>query len=131
MSVTEFCTAINCIDGRVQIPVIKYIKNKYQVDYVDTITLPGPDKVLAENKDKSALHSIKKCVEISINLHGSRLIAISGHHECAGNPAGRETQLKQMRSAIKTVESWGFGVKVIGLWVDEKMEVRENKEVKK
>lgn len=71
---SKFATAINCIDGRVQIPVIKYIKNKYQVDYVDMITLPGPDKVLARNKDKSALHSIKKCVEISINLHGSRLI---------------------------------------------------------
>lgn len=128
---SKFATAINCMDGRVQTPVIKYIKNKYQVDYVDMITLPGPDKVLALNKDKSALYSIKKCVEISINLHGSRLIAISGHYDCAGNPAGRETQLKQMHSAIKTVESWGFGAKVIGLWVDEKMEVCESKEVKK
>lgn len=35
----KFATAINCMDGRVQIPVIEYIKSKYEVDYVDMITL--------------------------------------------------------------------------------------------
>ena len=78
----EFATAINCIDERVQIPVIEYIKSKYEVYYIDMITLPGPNKVLAESKDKSALESIKRCVEISVNLHGSKLIAVSGHYDC-------------------------------------------------
>ncbi|MFN3551344.1 MAG: carbonic anhydrase [Endomicrobiia bacterium] len=37
-----------------------------------------------ESKDKSVLESIKRCVEISINHHGSRLVAIAGHYDCAG-----------------------------------------------
>ena len=109
----RFATAVNCMDGRVQIPVIEYIKNKYQVDYVDMVTLPGPNKVLAESKDKSALASIKRCVEISVNLHGSRLIAISGHYDCAGNPANEETQIKQIIDAIKMIKSWALNVQVI------------------
>ncbi len=36
-----FATAINCMDGRVQLPVIAYLKSKYVVDYVDAITEPG------------------------------------------------------------------------------------------
>ncbi len=116
---TKFATAINCMDGRVQIPVIEYIKNKYEVHYVDMITLPGPNKVLAESKDKSALASIKRCVEISVNIHRSKVIAIVGHYDCAGNPTNKETQLKHILNAIKMISSWGFNVKVIGLWINQ------------
>jgi len=123
----KFATAINCMDGRVQQPVIEYIKSKYKVDYVDMITLPGPNKVLAENKDKSTLESIKRCVEISVKLHGSRLIAISGHYDCAGNPINEEFQRKQIIDAIKVIKSWNFGVQVIGLWINQSWEVEEIK----
>ncbi len=37
----KFVTAINCMDGRVQIPVIEYLKNNYGINYVDMITAPG------------------------------------------------------------------------------------------
>ncbi len=65
---SKFATAINCMDGRMQIPVIVYLKNKYEVDYVDMITSPGTNKVLAESKNKAVLESIKRYVEISVNL---------------------------------------------------------------
>lgn len=45
----KFGTAINCIDGRVQLPVIKWLKENYYLDFVDMITEPGPDKVLSWN----------------------------------------------------------------------------------
>ncbi len=38
----SFCTAINCMDGRTQLPVIEFLKNKLSVEYVDTVTEPGP-----------------------------------------------------------------------------------------
>jgi hypothetical protein len=79
--------------GRVQMPVIEYIKNKYKVDYVDMITMPAPNKVLVENKNKT--EQIKRYVEISVMHHGSRLVAICGHYDCAGNPVDDETQIKQ------------------------------------
>ena len=50
---SKFATAINCIDGRTILPVINYITEKYQVDFVDLITEPGADLVMAtRNPDK-------------------------------------------------------------------------------
>ena len=43
-----FATAINCMDGRVQEQVTLLIKESTGVDYVDMITVAGPDKVLAQ-----------------------------------------------------------------------------------
>jgi carbonic anhydrase len=123
----SFATAINCMDGRTQIPVINYVREKYGVDYVDMITEPGPIRVLAENRDKAALESIKRRVEISTGKHGSEHIVIIGHHDCAGNPVQKETQLKQILGSIKTVQSWVSKVEIIGLWVDEKWAVYEIK----
>jgi carbonic anhydrase len=120
----KFATAINCMDGRVQIPVISYIKNNYGVDYVDMITLPGPDKILSENKPEFLVDWIKKCVEISISRHKSGLIAIIGHYDCAGNPVDEQTHKENILSAIETIQSWQFNVDIIGLWVDEDWNVR-------
>lgn len=127
MSGKIFATAINCIDGRVQMPVIEWLKRQYRVDYIDMITEPGPERLLAEGKDQTAIESIQKKVEISVTRHNSELAAIVGHHDCAGNPADKKTQLEQILTAIKTVESWNFEVEVIGLRVDENWEVHEVK----
>ena len=56
----KFATAINCIDGRVQTPVAEFIKKSYHIDYVDMITIPGPDRVLSEFADVDEIESIKK-----------------------------------------------------------------------
>jgi len=45
----RFCTVINCIDGRIQLPVIEYLKIRFNVEYVDTITEAGPNLILSEN----------------------------------------------------------------------------------
>jgi hypothetical protein len=97
------------------------------VDYVDMITEPGPDRLLAEAKDLTACASIRRRFKISINRHRSSLVAIAGHYDCAGNPSGKETQLEQILTAIKTLKSWNFEVEVIGLWVDESWEIHEVK----
>jgi len=123
----RFATAINCMDGRVQVPANEWIKKKFRVDYVDTITEPGPNKILAENKDSAAVDSIKRRVAISVNKHGSKYIAVLGHHDCAGNPVDKESQLVHIKSAVKAVNSWGFPVETIGLWVDENWQVSEVK----
>lgn len=107
------------MDGRVQIPVVEYIKSKYAVDYVDMITEPGPNKILSENADRDLIESIKRRVTISAEVHNSKLIAIVGHYDCAGNPADKETQLSHILASINTIKSWEFEAHVIGLWVDE------------
>jgi hypothetical protein len=125
MSYGSFATAINCMDGRTQIPVIDYIRKKYKVDYVDMITEPGPIRILAEKTDKPTLESIKRRVGISIGKHGSVHIVIVGHHDCAGNPVEKAIQLKQILESIWTVRSWGLRAETLGLWLDEEWVAHE------
>jgi carbonic anhydrase len=116
------------MDGRVQMPVNEWIKKKFEVDYVDTVTEPGPNKILAENKDSTAIDSIKRRLAISVSKHGSKYVAVVGHHDCAGNPVDKESQLAHIKLAIKTINSWEFPVRTIGLWVDENWRVSEAEE---
>ncbi|MEN9978793.1 MAG: carbonic anhydrase [candidate division WOR-3 bacterium] len=123
MAESRFVTAINCMDGRVQLPVIAWLKADTGADYVDNITEPGPVKILAEGRNRVLLGSIRRRVKISVERHGSRLVAIIAHHDCAGNPVDEQTQRRQLERAIRRVESWGLGVRVVGLWVNEQWQV--------
>jgi len=115
----KFACAINCMDGRVQDAVKDYIKKNYSVDWVDMVTEPGPNKILASPELAEGLvENIKKRVEISVHHHGSKVVAIVGHFGCAGNPAEKEEQIKHLKEAKKTVESFGFPVEIVLLWVD-------------
>ena len=120
----RFATAINCMDGRVQSPVIDYLKATYHVDYVDMITEPGPNRILSDNIDRVAVNSIRKRVEISVLKHGSRAIFVIGHHDCAGNPADEDEQKTEISNSISLIEKWGLPVEVVGgLWVDKDFQV--------
>ena len=120
-----FATAVTCMDGRIQIPVIEYMKNTFGAAYVDVITEPGPNKILSDNTDASMIGSIRRRVAISVQKHGSKLIAIVGHHDCAGNPADTENQRRHTLAAMGVVKKWGFNAQIIGLWVDEAWKVHE------
>ncbi|MFH1754289.1 MAG: carbonic anhydrase, partial [Candidatus Latescibacterota bacterium] len=57
--------------------------------------------------------------------HHSQFIAVVGHHDCAGNPVNKDTQVNQIQTSVKTVASWKLEAQIIGLWVDENWEVSE------
>lgn len=120
-----FVTAVNCMDGRVQIPVIEWLKKRYSADYIDMITEPGPERLLAEGTERHTLDSIKKRIEISINRHNSKLIAVVGHYDCAGNPVDKEIQLKQILDAVANLASWDLKVEVIGLQLDQNWRINK------
>ncbi|KAF6249683.1 MAG: hypothetical protein QQN58_04450 [Nitrosopumilus sp.] len=116
----KFATSVSCIDGRIQIPLAKWIKENYSVDYVDTITEPGVDKTITEN---SVFESIKTKVSISINAHKSELIVLSGHYDCAANQVSNEEHIELIKKGIGVISSWNLGAKVIGVWVDDSWNV--------
>ena len=116
MAKGKFATSVSCMDGRIQIPLTNWIKENFSVDYIDTITEPGIDKLVADNTD---LESIKIKVGISINKHESELIVVSGHYDCAGNPVSNEEHITQIKKGIEVISSWNLGVKVVGVWVDD------------
>ncbi len=124
MAQGTFATAINCMDGRTQLPVNRYMKETCGADYVDTITEPGPDGILGDQKDAALIESIRKRVEISVLKHGSKNIAIAAHHDCAGNPVELKVHLDQVDRAVELIRSWGFDCTVIPLWLGEDFEVR-------
>jgi len=113
------------MDGRIQLPVAEYIKSKYAVDYVDTVTEAGVNKLLADNSPDILVESVRRHAQISVDAHGSKHIAVIGHHDCAGNPVDDETQKTHIKSAVKTVKSWGLRADVVGLWVNKSWQVED------
>lgn len=121
-----FGTAVCCMDGRIQLPVIAYLRKRFSVAYIDMITEPGPVKILAEAKDIRGIEAIRQKVELSVVRHNSLSIAVVAHHDCAGNPEGAEVQQEQLRKAVEAVRAWGYQVnEVIAVWVDERFDPSE------
>ena len=113
-----FSTAINCMDGRVQLPVIDYMMKRFNVEYVDSITEPGPVKILAEQTDPVLLDSIFKRVSISLKKHGSTTVAICAHADCAGNPAEENIQKEQLKKARALLQIKFPSAEIVTLWLD-------------
>lgn len=124
MGAGKFVTVINCMDGRVQRPVSDWMINKFSADYVDTITEAGPDGLMG-TKIPGLIDSIKARVLVSVEKHGSKVVAIVGHSDCAGNPVDEPTHFNHVRAAMKEIESWQLSVAVIGLWVNSDWQVEE------
>ena len=115
MSPQHFATCLNCIDGRVQQPVADWIKREYIIDYVDMITAPGMDGVLAKpgQIDPSIIHKINA----SMDHHNTHHIFIVGHEDCAENPSTDEMHKDHIRVAIDKINRSFALMKIIGLWV--------------
>lgn len=117
-----FVTAINCMDGRVQEPVITWMKENFKADYVDMITEAGPDGILA-NGPYRTIGAIIDRVRISINAHGSGVVAVVAHSGCAGNPVTKKEHMEHLELAVKEVMSWAPEERVLGLWVNKNWDV--------
>lgn len=121
----RFCTVINCMDGRVQLPVINYLRKRFATDWVDNITEAGPNGVLALHDDEDRVQSIMERLAISLGKHDSNQVAVVGHHDCAGNPGGRDHQTHHIRLAVEFLRERFPTQEIIGLWVDENWQVTE------
>lgn len=119
----RFATCLNCIDGRVQIPVIKWITHNYDVHYVDMITEAGMDGFLAsENCD---LYHVLRRLAVSIGYHNSKMIFIVGHFDCGGNSVDEKMHKKHIKKAAERIKGYNRSCNVVGLWVSEYGEVEE------
>ncbi|MBN1317887.1 MAG: hypothetical protein JXA42_20550 [Anaerolineales bacterium] len=120
-----FCTAINCMDGRVQLPVIEYLQKRFNAEYVDVITEMGPNQILAYQIEPNLIESILKRLEISVSHHHSVGIAIVAHDLCAGNPAPKEVQFDHLKDASAFLGRHYKNIEIIKLWVDSDWRVYE------
>lgn len=120
-----FCTAINCMDGRTQLPVIDHLRRRFDVPYVDMITEAGPARVLGRGEEDPRVRSILARCDVSVDAHASVGIAVVGHHDCAGDPAGYEEQRSRIEAATDMLRLRYPGLPVVGLWVDGSSRVSE------
>jgi carbonic anhydrase len=121
----KFCTVINCMDGRTQLPVIKYLQKRFNAKYVDSITEPGPNLILSKQSDTYLVESILTRLKISVEKHKSIGVAIVGHYDCARNPAKKDDQIKHIEESIGLIQQQYKELEIIGLWVDENWKVNE------
>jgi hypothetical protein len=123
----KFGTVINCIDGRVQLPVLEYLKTNFEIEYFDATNEAGPLKLLTEKSDECRMFILKEKLSISVEIHGSRFLAVVGHHDCARNPLPREEQLIQIEEAIRYLRKvYGEEITYVGLYVNDRWEVEEH-----
>lgn len=113
-------TALNCMDGRVQLPVLTWIKSNYPVDNVDVITEAGMDGVVARQED---LSEILRSVRVSVDLNKSSRLFVIGHHDCRGNPVSHEDHRRDIASAAARLRKLLPGLEVTGLWVTDRWNV--------
>ncbi|MFC1500533.1 carbonic anhydrase [Candidatus Zixiibacteriota bacterium] len=123
----SFSTAVNCMDGRVQKPVFQFMKYRFATKYVDMITEPGPARILAEQMAIGQVESILARIDISVEKHDSKGIAVVSHFDCAGNPADEDQKHEHLAAAVEFLQERYPGLDVIALYVDHRWEVKEIK----
>lgn len=120
-----FCTVINCMDGRIQLPVNKFMQKKYGFPYVDSITEAGPVAIVANKSPEHIWESMKRKLDISINVHGSKVIGVFAHHDCAGNPISKEEQIHQLKQARENLKKLYSDLTIVTGWINSDWEIEE------
>ena len=113
-------TCLNCMDGRVQLPVLNWIKANYPVDFVDIITEAGMDGVLARQEDIS---EILRSIKVSVHSNKSTRLFVIGHYDCRGNPVDENCHRKEIADAVERLRPLWPTQEVIGLWVNDQWKV--------
>ena len=112
-----FATALNCMDGRVQLPVNEAVRSTFGVSCVDTITGAGIVRLLSDETDAPEIATVLSNIRVSLEKHGSRGIAVAAHHDCAGNPRNEQSQKEQLARAVGFLEEQFPGCRIVGMWV--------------
>ena len=109
-------TCLNCMDGRVQLPVIQWIKENYPIDFVDVITEAGMDNVLANQTD---ITEVVRSINISVDINKSTKLFVVGHYDCRGNPVEENVHRQEIKAAVKRLKSHWPEHEIVGLWVNK------------
>ena len=108
------------MDGRVQLPVLTWIKDNYPVDFVDVITEAGMDGVLSGQEDIS---EVMRSIKVSVNINKSTRLFVVGHYDCRGNPTDDKHHHEEIIQAVKRLKPLWPAQEVIGLWVNDRWQV--------
>ncbi len=114
-------TCLTCMDGRIQIPVINWIRRSSKVKFVDIISGPGMDKILTT--PHAQMDAILTGIKVSTTINHSSHIFVVGHFDCRGNPVPYETHLEQIIAGSKRIKKLFPSYPITGLWVNSQWRV--------
>lgn len=113
-----FFTIVGCMDGRIQEPLSKFGKQKFQAKYADTITEAGEVGILANILTDELRYDLRSKIDVSVKNHKSKGILVSGHQECAGNFVGDAKHIEDVRKSVDIIQDMvGPYVSVVGVFV--------------
>lgn len=110
------------MDGRVQLPVLEWIKAHYPVDFVDVITEAGMDGHLAKNDD---LSRVLQSIKISTEVNNSTRLFVVGHYDCRGNPVDEARHRRDISGAVERLKPLCTVRAIAGLWVNDRWQVEQ------
>ena len=113
-------TCLNCMDGRVQLPVLNWIREEYSIDFVDIVTAAGMDGVLATRDN---IDDIVRSINTSVNINKSIRIFVVGHYDCRGNSVDEKTHRAHIGMSVKRLETYWPNLEILGLWVNDRWQV--------
>ncbi|ADN02596.1 carbonic anhydrase [Spirochaeta thermophila] len=113
---SQWICLLTCMDGRIQRPVLEFLLERHPGAFIDTITEPGMDGLLATHRLEEIPGLLRK-LEISFEVHGARAVYVAGHTDCAGNPVDDAVHLAHIRRGIHLLTEHFPGIPVRGLWV--------------
>src|ERR1700691_3783508 len=103
------------MDGRVQLPVLQWIKDNYRVDFVDVITEAGMDKVLSNQEDIS---EVLRSISISVDVNKSTRLFVVVHYDCGGNPVAEDVHRREIVKSVSRLKEHWPKHEIAGLWVN-------------
>jgi len=112
----SFATAVTCMDGRIQQSVVDWARSRFGVDYVDMVTVPGPDRVLAQ--DLLGRLRLATDVAVSRRAHGSHQLVVASHADCSGNPVSDDEHEQMVREGISWLATLLPEMTIVGIHVD-------------
>lgn len=114
---SSFAVAITCIDGRTHDPLVRWMREHLDVDFVDLVTQPGADVELAVCPKKMC-EGIRDRLGVSVGAHAPQAVVVAGHDDCAANPVEPDEHRRQICEAVAQVDAWELGLPVLGVWID-------------
>lgn len=97
----SFGAALTCIDGRITEVVVDRLRREWGVDHVDLVTAPGPERLTDAPGDEPAWAAL----QVSVDRHGSREVAVVAHTDCAANDVDDELRRRQVRDAVSAART--------------------------
>ena len=74
---------------------------------------------IVDIESEQKVESIIERVNISVEKHGSEIIAIVAHDDCAGNPVEKEVHLNHLRQAFSNLRKTYPDIDILLLWVPD------------